>query len=273
MSGMLTTIGTATWDMGSILLRYRHILQAITWVEFGKRYSGSTFGKLWIVLHPLLLLSIYLFVYMVIFRMRFPGYSEFDYVLYVFCGLVPFLGLSESLTTGCAAIKQNMHLVRNLMLPIELLPVRAVAVGMASQVVSLGILVVLAGIHGSLSWRVIGLPAVFALQLAFLVGIVWILSALAVALPDVNYFVNLSLMLLMFISPIGFKPDMVPPSLWPMIYLNPVYYLTEAYRGCLLADHPTAWWAVLAYVVLCLGTFALGSAFFRKFKLIIVDYE
>ena len=44
----------------------------------------------------------------------------------------------------------------------------------------------------------------------WLAGFTWILSSMTVALPDVTYFVNLFVFLLMFMSPIGFKPEMVP---------------------------------------------------------------
>lgn len=273
MTHVISHIGLSTREMGRVLLKYRRILRSITEVELAKRYSGSTFGKVWIVLHPALLLSIYLFVYMVIFKMRFPGYSQLDYVLYVFCGLIPFIGISESLSTGCAAIKQNMHLVRNLLLPIELLPVRAVAVSMVNQLVSMAILLVLAALGGRLSLHLSWLPIVVALQVLFLIGLVWILSALSVALPDVGYFVNLSLLLLMFVSPIGFKPDMVPTALQFMIWLNPVYYLTEMYRASMIYGEWPSATVVTVYFAMCLGTFALGSAFFRKFKQVIVDFE
>ena len=104
---------------------HARLLAAITRVELAKRYAGSVLGMAWVVLQPALLLSVYLFVYLVVFKMRFQGFSRFDYVLYVFCGLVPFLGFMEAITTGALSIKQNMHLVKNVMLPIELVPVRA----------------------------------------------------------------------------------------------------------------------------------------------------
>lgn len=273
MTHVLSGIGSSTREMTRVLLKYRRILRSITSVELAKRYSGSSFGKVWIFLHPALLLSIYLFVYMVIFQMRFPGYSQLDYVLYVFCGLIPFIGISESLSAGCHAIKQNMHLVRNLLLPIELLPVRSVAVSMVNQLVSMAILLVLATIGGRLSLHLAWLPAVVGLQLLFLIGLVWILSALSVALPDVGYFVNLSLLLLMFVSPIGFKPDMVPPVLQFVVWLNPVFYIIEMYRACMIYGQLPSAAVVIVYVAMCLGMFAIGSAFFRKFKLIIIDFE
>src|SRR5207247_7717882 len=130
-------------------------------------------------------------------KMRFPGFSRFDYVLYVFCGLVPYLGFMEALTTGALSIKQNIHLVKNVMLPIELIPVRSVLVGMASQVVSIILVLLLVTLGGALSWHVLWLPAVVLMQVAWLAGLTWSLSCITVALPDVTYFVNLFVFLLM----------------------------------------------------------------------------
>jgi lipopolysaccharide transport system permease protein len=264
---------SAPRTMLEIMIRDRRLLAAITRVELAKRHAGSVLGMTWVVLQPALLLSVYLFIYLVVFKIRFPGFSRFDYVLYVFCGLVPYLGFMEALTTGALSIKQNMHLVKNVMLPIELIPVRSVLVGMASQFVSIGLVLVLLAADRTLSWHVLWLPAVVALQVLWLVGLTWILSSITVALPDVTYFVNLFVFLLMFVSPIGFKPDMVPPSVEFVIYLNPIYYMTEMYRACMLyGQWPRAAVAVI-YTVMCVGTFAVGSVFFERFKGVLTDYE
>ena len=86
--------------MCGIIFRYRRLLASITRIELAKRHAGSVLGMSWVVLQPALLLSVYLFAYMVVLGMRFSGFSRFDYVLYVFCGLVPFLGFMEAVTTG-----------------------------------------------------------------------------------------------------------------------------------------------------------------------------
>ena len=148
-------------EMMKLFYRHRVALWATFLIELQKKYSGSVLGKLWLVLYPLLLLSVYLFVYLVVFKMRFPGYSEFNYVMYVFCGLIPYLGFSEALTTGCHSIKQNMHLLKNVIIPIELVAIRSVAMSLASQVISMGILLGLLGFSGYLSWNIFWIPLIF----------------------------------------------------------------------------------------------------------------
>jgi lipopolysaccharide transport system permease protein len=270
---VLNSLVSSSQTMIGIIYRYRRMLVAITRVELAKRHAGSVLGMTWVVLQPELLLSVYIFVYMVVLRMRFEGFSRFDYVLYVFCGLVPYLGFMEALTTGALSIKQNIHLVKNVMLPIELIPVRSVIVGMASQFVSIGIVLLLAAADGSLSWRAALLPIVVALQVMWLAGLTWILSGITVALPDITYFVNLFVFLLMFLSPIGYKPEMVPPRFAWIIYVNPIYYMTEMYRGTMLSGEPLRVTVAIAYVLMCVATFALGSAFFERFRGVLTDYE
>lgn len=270
---MILTLTRAVRNSGGMLWRYRNVLAAVTSVELAKRYSGSAFGKIWLVLNPILLLSIYLFVYLVVFKVRFPGFSELDYTLYVFTGLVPYIGMSESITGGALSLRQNMHLVKNVMLPIDMIPVRTVLVSMVGEIVSILLVLVLILGNYDIGWHLIFLPVVVALQILFLLGCVFVLSALVVALPDIANFINLTMLLLMFISPIGFKPDMVPEGFSFMLYLNPVYYMTDAFRTVLLNSHPVNWILLTVFASMSLISFALGSAFFKRFKNMLVDYE
>ena len=118
-------------DTIAVLIRHRGILVATTRVEFAKRYAGSFLGLFWVALQPLLFLGVYLFVYLVVFKVRFPGYSELDYVLYVFAGLVPYIGFMEAISLGTVSIKQNIHLVKNVILPIDLIPARMALMSLA----------------------------------------------------------------------------------------------------------------------------------------------
>ena len=215
-----------------IILANRRLLASITRVELQKKYAGSVLGLGWVFLQPALLLCVYLFIYLIVFDVRFPGFSTFDYVLYVFCGLVPYLGFMEALTTGGLSIRQNIHLVKNVLLPI-----------------------------------------VIVLQLLMLIGLTWILAAVTVALPDVTYFVNLFVFLLMFLSPIGFRVEMVPPNFTWVVHLNPVYYMIEIYRDSMLNG---TWPKPLDAAVFTTGSllaFGVGATFFRAFKGVLVDFE
>lgn len=273
MRNPLTALATATRQSAAVILSNRRLLMSITRVELQKKYAGSVLGLGWVFLQPALLLCVYLFIYLIVFDVRFPGFSTYDYVLYVFCGLVPYLGFMEALQTGGLSIRQNIHLVKNVMLPIELVPVRTVIVGMTSQFVSLGLVILMLAGSGDLTWHILWLPVIVVLQLLLLIGLTWILAGITVALPDVTYFVNLFVFLLMFLSPIGFRVEMVPPNFTWVVHLNPIYYMIEIYRDCMLNGQWPKTLDLVVFVGGSLGSFAAGAVFFRAFKGVLVDYE
>jgi lipopolysaccharide transport system permease protein len=266
-------MSTACVDMLARMVSHRKTLFAITHVELAKRYSGSLLGKIWIILYPVLLLSIYLFVYMVIFKMQFAGSGRLGYVIFVFAGLIPYIGFMEAITSGCLALKQNMHLIKNVILPIELVPVRYVLVAMVGQLVGMTLLFALIVGDGGLNIRLLAFPAVLALEAAMLIGIVMVMSPLALLLPDLTHFVNLGMLFLIFVSPIGFRPDMVPNALRFVIYANPLFYMIDAFRWSLLKDHPFSPGFVAAYSAISIFAFGFGSWFFGRLKGILVDLE
>lgn len=273
MGNPISRMSRASATSASIILTHWRLLLSITRVELQKKYAGSILGLGWVFLQPALLLCVYLFIYLIVFDVRFPGFSTFDYVLYVFCGLVPYLGFMEALTTGGLSVRQNIHLVKNVMLPIELVPVRTVIVGMTSQFVSLAIVIVMLAGSGDLSLQILWLPIIIVLQLLLLIGLTWILAGITVALPDITYFVNLFVFLLMFLSPIGFRVEMVPPNFQWVVQLNPLYYMLKLYRDSMLNG---VWPSPLDMSVFAAGSllsFVLGATFFNAFKGVLIDYE
>jgi len=253
--------------------RLRRVLLASARVELQKRYAGSLLGPIWTVLYPLLFLGVYLFLWLVVFRVRFtPSTSALDYVLFVFCGLVPYLFFVESVTTAAVSIRQNIHLVKGVIVPVELIPTRAVLVALAAHAVGICLVIALSIGNGSLSWHIVWLPGVLALQIVAVAGVAWIVAAFGVLIPDTAYLVNLATMLLMFVSPIAFKPDMVPQQLRAVVWLNPLSYMIDAYRAALLgASVPVP--TLLVFAVGAVTAFTLGAAFCWRFKNFIVDFE
>ena len=52
------------------LWRHRELIARMTWREIVGRYKGSTMGLLWSFLNPVLMLSVYTFVFSVVFKTR-----------------------------------------------------------------------------------------------------------------------------------------------------------------------------------------------------------
>lgn len=251
--------------------RFRKILWVTSKIEISQKYVGSALGSIWIFIYPVLFLSIYLFLYLVVFQVRFPGMSSLSYVVYVFSGLVPYLVIMESVSRGTLVIKENAHLIRNVIIPIDLIPVRVVMTSFLVQVPGFFLLLTLIALDDNLTVRILLLPLVFFFLGAMILGIVYFVASIGSIASDTTYIVSLVMLLLMFLSPIAFDASMVPSSLQVIIWVNPVTYPLEAIRWAMLENFDVNYIRLIIFPFLALVTLVMGSNFFVRLKGMIAD--
>jgi lipopolysaccharide transport system permease protein len=251
----------------------RRVLASVVWLEFQKKYAGSVLGLLWHPLYAALLLATYSFVYLVVFRARFSEFGRFEYVLFIFSGMVPYLGFSDAVATATPSVKANLALLRNSVFPLELVPIRQLIVSMGGLLISLGILLLMLIGSGNAGLHLLYLPVPLALLFVSLAGLVWFTSATAVLVPDVTYVVNLLLLLFLFISPIGYPLSMVPEAARIWVLLNPLTYLVESFRFALMGLRETPLWADAVFALFALVLAIAGAGFFRRLMPVFTDYE
>ena len=250
----------------SNLWQSKRILFLTTFIELKKRYAGSVLGIGWILFYPALLLGMYMFVYQAVFKVKITGIdSSFEYSLFVLCGLIPYLGFAEVMNSSVLTLSQNRHLITNVIVPMELLPVRVVTVALVSQCMAMAILIALllfAGGKVSVYWLYV--PIMFLLEFFFLAGLAFIFSALGVLLRDLAQFMAILTLFLLFVSPVGYTKEMVPESLRMILYANPVWYLADSFRDPLLYGRLPDWNFMLIYVLATAVLFIGGSYIFKK---------
>ena len=254
-----------------IIFRHRVLLWQTTCNDIKARFAGSVFGILWLILYPLLMLGAYASVYIYIFKVRFALFDSNEYVLLIFCGLIPFLGFCEALGTGIPSVTTNAGLIKNTLFPIDIIPVKAVLSSQCTQTVGMILLGITLGIMGKLSlWALLAIP-IWLLQIMFTIGLIWILSSLNVYFRDLQNIIAVITLFLMMVSPIAYTADMVPANLRPFLGANPLYYLITAYQDSLmLGQFPRD---NIMIVLTCLGFmfFFGGYWFFSKIKKLLAD--
>jgi lipopolysaccharide transport system permease protein len=261
-----------TNNSARFLYTHRKLLWRVTRNELSARYAGSLLGIGWVVLSPLLVLGIYWVIYVNIFRIRVPGLSPFEYVLYIFSGLVPYLMTAEALSVGVSSVVANKSVLSNTVFPIDLAPAKAVLSSQGTMIVGLMVVVLGTIATQGLSWKIVFLPIVWGLHLMALFGITWILSLLNLVFRDLQNLINAIMMMLLVLSPIAYTPEMVPPILRIILIVNPFAYLVIAYQKTLvLGKLPSATEAVFL-VIVSSGLFCFGSWFFFRAKRSLIDY-
>ena len=138
--------------------RTRRVLVSLTGVECRQKYAGSLLGMLWFPLYSTLLLGSYCFIYLVVFKMKYQQFSTYEYVLFIFSGLVPYLGFSEAVTSSLPSVRLNVRLLNNSVFPMVLVPVKHVLAAFVPFICSLLVLAIMIAPTSHAGWHFLYLP-------------------------------------------------------------------------------------------------------------------
>lgn len=237
--------------------RDRTILRQFVRREFLGRYRGSLLGVVWTFLTPLLMLAVYTFVFVGVFKARWPGAEGAGgsaFALRLFAGLIVFNLFSEVIARAPTMVLEQPNLVKKVVFPLELLAF--VALGSALVQFLIGATILLLGVavfEQALSWQVLFLPVVVLPLLPMILGLAWLLNAFGVFLRDVAPLVSMGVSFLLFLSPVFYSVQSLAPQWQFWMRLNPLTPVMENLRGAVfshvLPDWST-WWLTLAAGVL-----------------------
>lgn len=238
-----------------------------------QHYAGSLFDSLWAFLYPMALLAFYATIYVAIFKVRAPGLAPESYTILVMAGLVPLLMFNEALAMGTNAIIGQRNLLLNTVFPAELLPLRAVLASQVPSLAALAMTVFATTLNGQLSpWALIIVPVLWVLLISFVMGLVWILSLVALIARDVQHFISLIGMAMVVLSPMAYTPEMVPNSIKFILWFNPLSYFVLSFQNVLALAKPPELGIVAIAVALGLSSAILGYRLFRKTKFVFIDH-
>jgi lipopolysaccharide transport system permease protein len=251
----------------SVINSKRTLLEQLVIRDLQDAYMGSALNRWWAVLHPLIIIMLYLFVFGVVFRQKLSPDtpSTADFAVYLLPGLCAWLTVSAALSRSATSLVASANLVKQVVFPIELLPVRSVLAAHVPMLI--GIVVV--GIYAVLRFGAVSplLPlvlVVIVLQGVLLVGVGLILSTLTVFVRDVRDIVQLFASAGLFVTPILYAPGAVPPWFDAAMFYNPFAYAVWCLQDIFYHQaitRPSAWTAL---VIVSFVAFWAGSRFFER---------
>jgi ABC-type polysaccharide/polyol phosphate export permease len=229
----------------ALLARHRDLVSTSVRRGLEARFQGTLFGWLWPLVQPLFLFAIYYFIFTELLLQRMPelpAEQQAGLGVYMFCGMLAWSALAESLGRGTNVIVENGNLIKKLSFPSELLPLNVVLASLTMMLFSVAVFVLaacLTPIWPAPGWALLWLPVILVLQGLFTYGLVLASSTLQVFLRDTQQVVSLGTTVWMFLTPIFWVPEALGASVMaylPWIRLNPAYHLVRAWRGALMGD-------------------------------------
>jgi lipopolysaccharide transport system permease protein len=250
--------------MPGAVWRARAVVRALVARDLRGRYAGSSLGLVWSVVNPLAQLAIFTFVFSTVLSVRF-GTDDVPFVLYLAAALFPWLAFQEGVLRSATCLVDNAVLVKRVVFPIEVLPVQIALSALVHQLIALALLLVLMAIYGVPPHASLAaLPLLLAAQLLLTIGFGWGVAALHVFFRDTAPLLGVVFPMWFYLTPIIYPYRLVPEALRPLLALNPLTALVEAYRDVLLHGVVPLGARELWLAIVSVTAFAAGAVIFAR---------
>lgn len=243
----------------------RKLLRMFITRDLQARYKNSWAGLLWLVINPIIMLSIYTLVFQHILGVKWGGQtsSGVSFALNLYLGLVVFNIFSESLQAAPAVLRAHSNLIKKVRFPVRILP--SIPVGLALCDAALGLviwLVVYVFALGLPPLTALYLPLVLLPLVLFVLGLCWIIASLSAYMRDITQVVRFVVTGLLFLSPIFFPLESMPMDLQAILSFNPLAIEIEMLRGIMIGGTAPAWGSYLGFLGLSLLVYCAGFFWF-----------
>jgi ABC-type polysaccharide/polyol phosphate export permease len=250
------------------LIEKRALLYQLVRRDFQQRFVGSAAGWLWGVIHPLVLLASWTFVFQVCLRVTLPrGEVTQNYTLFLFCGFLPWLLFQETVLRSANCLVEHSNLITKTVFPSEILPVTIFLSSLIHHMIGIVLVsIFIVALLGSWPPMAMLLPVYIAIVGLLAIGIGWIVSSLQVYLRDTAQVVSVLLTLWFWITPIFLSAEQIPPRFQFLVRWNPMSYLVRAYQDVLLTNRLPGLDAFAIPAAAAVAMFVVGGLFFRYMK-------
>jgi len=247
--------------------RNRHLIVQLTKRDVLGRYRGSMMGLAWSFFNPLIMLTVYTFVFSVVFKARWSvaGEDKINFAIILFVGLIVYGLFAECINRAPGLILSNSNYVKKVVFPLEILP--SVALGSALFHAGVSLAVLLAAqlvINQRLPWTVVIFPVILLPLLLATMGFAWLLSALGVYVRDIGQTTTIFTTILMFLSPLFYPVSALPKRYQLWIHLNPLTFIIEEGRNVLIFGKTPNWIGLGVALAMGLVLSAVGFWWFQK---------
>ena len=216
------------------LFEHKDLLITMSQKEINGRYRGSLLGRSWTLINPILILTVYTFVFSTVFKARWQDLEEvgpLGFAVNIFSGLIVFGFFAECINAAPLKIVENSNFVKRVVFPLEVLSAVTLASAFFHALTSLIALGVFEFITlGGLPWTFALIPLTWLPLSLGCLGMGWLLSAAGVYFRDISQLTVPLVNMMMFLSAVFYPISALPQSWRSILRLNPVAITIEQTR-------------------------------------------
>ncbi len=229
------------------------------------RYRGASFGLLWSLISPFLMLCVYTFAFGTVMGGRWPQMEtqEASFSIILFAALIVHGLFAECLNQAPGLILANPNFVKRVIFPLDILPWPMLLSALFHTLMNVLVFIVLRlAMDGQFSWTIVLLPLVLLPLVVLILGMSWFLASIGVYLRDITQITGVLATALLFLSSALMPVSSVPESYRWIFKLNPLTLIIDQARNVMLWGRMPDWESLALYLVVAIGVMYAGRAWF-----------
>ncbi len=266
----------ATQGWGHLDLRdlweYRDLLRFHIMREIKGRYRQMALGPLWIVLNPIINMVLFTFVFGKVARLPSEGVP---YPIFTYTAMLPWIYFSSAAQNSMGSLVAEMGVISKIYFPRLIMPISATVAGLIDFLISFLVLLGLMVWFGfPPTWRMLLLPVYLLLAAGGGLGIGLWTASLTVRFRDLKLVAASAVRVFMYLTPVAYSATLIAEKFpdWMWLYrLNPLYWVIEGFRWCLLGIGNPPEPYMLIPIALTILLLISGAYVFRRTERTIVD--
>lgn len=245
----------------------RKVLWGLSKNDFRARFASSFLGGAWGFIQPLITLLVFWFVFQVGFKSA--PVSGVPFIIWLAPAFLIWSFFSDSLMSGTNCLIEYSYLVKKVNFRVSMLPlVKILSAMFIHAAFILFIFFMLAVCRVPYSIYNIQVIYYWFCTCFLLVGLCWLLAAIAPFVKDVVNIVGVFVQIGFWMTPIFWSPDNMSMLVQNILKINPMFYICRGYRDAFI-DHIWFWqrgYTNLFFWIITIVCFVAGASLFHKLR-------
>ena len=216
------------------IIDHRQIVKSMVTKNLKDKYVGSALGISWTVINPLLMMLAVSFVFTQVTKTEMRHFP-----LMVLSALLPWFFFINSICESTNSIRSNADVLRQFVLPREIIPISIVLTDFIIFIVGfIALFPVFIIFNFSIIKYIFLLPLIMFLHFLFTLGVSMLFSVTNVYFKDLSQILNILVMFLFWMTPVFYPLHVVPENYRWVIMLNPGTCYMVLYRSLIYHASP-----------------------------------
>lgn len=249
------------------LFKERKVIFDLAKNDFKAKYTNSLLGVVWAFALPLTIIFVLWFVFQI--GLRALPVDDIPFILWYIPAFLAWNFFTDAFGNGAGCIFDYSYLVKNMQFRVSSLPVVKIISSSFVHLFFIIFIFVMYLVYGRF-------PSIYNIQVVYyyicnvvlLLGVTWIMSALAVFSRDILNIISLIVQVGFWATPLVWDPSNMPRTVQTIVKINPMYYVCVGYREAFTTNiwfwnHPIQ---TLYFWTFALAQLVLGAYVFHKLR-------